>query len=258
MFCPDDAARCRTTYPHEDGAMLTEPERGAKPSIQSEIEHFQRFGRLRFPLKGGEGDPPNPDPAKPKPDDDFPADLGEAGKKALKAERDRAAAAERALKEANDEREALRKEKADAAAAKAAADEEEARKKGEFEALANKHKGEAETAKGEAKTTAEKLARAETLLKSVIADRVKQLEELGDRELFEAFPKDADPLAQIEWLDDPRTKSAIKAAGDSKKGGDPNPRQRVPQTPPKQPGDRNERQIDQDRVRQRAQRAYSG
>jgi len=150
--------------------------------------------------------------AKAKSDADAALGLGDAGKRALDAERLRASTAEKAASDAGKELIQLRKEKADAAAAKAAADEADAVQKGQFETLAATRKQEADEAKADAEAKGKKIERADAVLKSVVAARVKDLESLDDKDLTAAFPKDAEPLEQLEWLDDPRTKAAMRAA----------------------------------------------
>ena len=207
---------------------------GAMPALRDAIEFYRRHGHVGpYAIKGGESNPPVGDPPKPdpKPDPDAALGLGDAGKAALKAEREARATAEKAAKDAASELATLRKEKSEAAAAKAAADEEEAKRKGEFETLAARRKEEADAAKADAEAKGSKLTRAEVLLKSVITDRLKVIEETGDKELLAAFPKDAEPLEQIEWLDDPRTKAALKVAGETKKIADANVKPKTPRTP---------------------------
>lgn len=78
--------------------------------------------------------------------------LSDAGKAALKAERDARKAAAKEAAEAKAELETLRKEKAEADAAKAKAEEEEATRKGEFEQLATKRAEEIQAVTGERDT----------------------------------------------------------------------------------------------------------
>ena len=206
---------------------------GAMPTLKAAIAYYRAHGHFGpYAIRGGENDAdPNPDPAKTTDAETFPDGLGDQGKAAIRAERDARKAAEKAAKDAATELETLRQEKAAAAAAKAAADEADAAKRGEFEALATKRKQEADEAKADAEAKGSKLTRAETLLKAVIADRVKEIEATGDKDLIAAFPRDAEPLDQIEWLDDPRTKAALKAASEDKKVNDATNRFKTPITP---------------------------
>ena len=122
------------------------------------------------PIGGGspENDPPTPppvnDPPADPPEDKDPEGLNDAGKAALKAERQKARDAEKAWKAGQAELEQLRKEKADAAAAKALADEEEAKRKGEFEELATKRAEELKTVASERDDYKSQLDNALTLI----------------------------------------------------------------------------------------------
>jgi len=201
---------------------------GAMPTMRSEIEFFNRHGYLRYPIQGGEE---TTETTETKADPDTALGLGDAGKAALKQERDARAIAEKAAKDSANELTALRKEKAERESEKAKADEADAVQKGEFQTLAEKRKEEADAARADAESKGKTLERASAVLKSVVAARIKELEALEDKDLLAAFPKDADPLDQLEWLDDPRTKSAMRVASEEKKVTDANGKPRVPGTP---------------------------
>lgn len=196
--------------------MSANPISGAMPTLRNEIEFFRANGLMRHPIQGGDGtDGDNAGDgagAGGNTDADANLNLGDAGKKALEAERLRAKNAEKLAADHAKELETLRKEKAERESAKAAADEEEARKKGEFESLATKRAEELKAAMADKETTAKELERATRHLQSVIDGLVKELEATEDKDLIAGFPKDAPLLDQIDWLDDPRTKAAIKAA----------------------------------------------
>lgn len=164
-------------------------------------------------------------------EEQFPEGLGDTGKAALKAERDARKAAEKAASEHAKELETLRKEKADRDAAKATADEEEAKRKGEFETLAEKRKAEADAAKADADAKGKDLERATKRLQAVVDAGIKELEATEDKDLIAGFPKDAPLLDQADWLDDPRTRAAIRAASEDKKVVDAQKKPRVPITP---------------------------
>lgn len=149
------------------------------------------------------------------------------------------------------EQDAISKKEEDRIAAELKLEEE----KGNFAAVKTALETDRDKHKTEAETTAQQLADAEEQLASVVVDKLKALEETGDKDLVAAFPKDAKPLEQLKWLNDPRTKAAIKAATENKKVLDANGRPRTPITPkPNGTG----KPDDSDRARQRAQRAYTG
>jgi chromosome segregation ATPase len=133
-------------------------------------------------------DPVTDEPTGTEPE---PEGLSDAGKAALKAERQKARDAEKALKAHQAELDALRKEKADAAAAKAQADEEEARRKGEFEQIATKRSEELKTATGERDTYKAQLDALVTAIKPEVdarwkglPDEVTELYEGGDDDIL--------------------------------------------------------------------------
>ena len=241
-------------------------------TIRDAIEFYELHGHMGpYAIKGGEGAPapnpapnpnPNPNPApNPAPapgGEGDPPDLGEAGKKALNAERAARKAAEEAAKKTAEELAAIRAEKAAADAAKAAEEEEAAKKRGEFEKIADLRAQEVTNLKTELVQVKADLAKAEELLTNVVAERAKALEELGDADLLSAYPKDASTLERIAWLDDPRTKAALTRAEEAKKVTDAQGRPRVPGTP--NPADRNKTgtQADRERSMRRAARSYSG
>ena len=239
-------------------------------TIRDAIEFYELHGHMGpYAIKGGEGasapNPapnPNPNPApSPTPDpggEGDPPDLGEAGKKALSAERAARKAAEEAAKKTAEELAAMRAAQAEAEAAKAAEEEEAAKKRGEFEKIAENRAQEITNLKTELVQVKADLAKADELLASVVAERAKALEELGDADLLAAYPKDASTLERIAWLDDPRTKAALTRAEEAKKVTDAQGKPRVPGTP--NPADRNtpRTQADRERSMRRAARSYSG
>lgn len=185
-------------------------------------------------------------------DETFPEGLAESGRTAIKAERDARKAAERAAKETATELETLRREKAEAAAAKAAADEADAAEKGQYKTLAEKRAEELKAVQADKDSTAKELERATKHLQSVIDAKVKELKETEDADLIAGFPKDAPLLDQIDWLDDPRTKAAIKAASKTEP-------KRVPGgVTPRPNGAKGPDTEQTERVRQRHARSYTG
>jgi colicin import membrane protein len=204
------------------------------------IQDRWNYGAMPVAFRGGEGEGDEAakaaadkaaTDAKAKADADDALKLGDAGKAALKAERDARAVAEKAHKDAAAELETLRKEKADAAAAKAAADEEEAKRKGEFETLAEKRKAEADAAKADAESKGARLARAETALTAFLGDRIKALEAMKDADLSAEFAAITDPLDQLDWFGKASVKRAMADAAEGKKVDDASKRTRVPETP---------------------------
>jgi len=232
---------------------------GAMPTLRNMIEFFDIHGRMPFPIMGGDGtDGDNGNDGKPPTDPDAALGLGDAGKAALKQEREARAAAEKAAKEAASELDTLRKEKAEAAAAKAAADEEDAKRKGEFQTLAEKRAEELKAAMADKETTAKELERATRHLQSVIDARFKELEATEDKDLIAGFPKDKPLLDQIEWLDDPRTKAAMRVAATAKADAEAQ-KKRVPGGVTPRPNAGKEPSTEhQERVRRNHARAYTG
>lgn len=204
------------------------------------IQDRWNFGAMPVTFRGGEGESDEAAKgatdkaaaeAKAKAEADDALKLGDAGKAALKAERDARAAAEKAHKDATAELETLRKEKAERDAAKAKADEDEAKAKGEFEQLAEKRKEEADAAKADAETKGARLTRAETALTAFLADRIKALEAMKDSELSAEFAAITDPLDQLDWFGKASVKRAMAEAAEGKKVDDASKRTRVPETP---------------------------
>lgn len=212
------------------------------------------YGRLFFDNendgKGGGGNPPNPEPKpeeKPKPADPL-AGLPEDVKAEVQKRIDAAAAKARR----DGEKDGLTKAQQDAAAK---AEEERVAKeqadqiaKGDFDKVKTDLEGRASTAE-------DKLKRANDVLASVIADRMTALEATGDKELLDAFPKDAEPLEQLAWLNDPRTKRAIANASEEAKVAAAQGKPKVPKTPNPNP---NVPPADADAAKRRAQRQYTG
>ena len=189
--------------------------------------------------------------------DDPLKDLPEAARAAMQRSIDAAAKAarlegERAGKVAAEEA---------AASAKATADAEAERQRaidaGNFDEARKGFETTIATVSGEKETLAGKLARAESVITAVLADRVKALEELGDTDLMAAFPKDADPLDQLEWLDDPRTKAAIASRAEADQVANArNNLARVPRTP-KPNGQSEEDAAEAEKARLRRSGAYA-
>ena len=122
-------------------------------------------------------------------DDQTPEGLNDAGKAALKAERQKARDAEKAWKAGQAELEQLRKEKADAAAAKALADEEEAKRKGEFEELATKRSEELKTVASERDDYKSRFDKVIEAIKPSVDEQWKTLPE-EVKELYEGADDD--------------------------------------------------------------------
>jgi len=150
-----------------------------------------------------------------KPDDPL-AGLTDAQKAVIQRQIDSAASAARKAGEQSGLTKAQQDANAKAESDRIAKEQADAIKAGEFETAKGLIEKDRDDAKAEAKTHADKLERAENVLKNVVADRKKALDATGDKELIGAFPADADPLAQLEWLDDPRTKAAMKTAAAEK------------------------------------------
>jgi hypothetical protein len=184
-------------------------EQGAMPStswsIRECIRFYERYGRMPFPLQGGESNPPNPapnpnpnpnpapDPAKP-PEETFPDGLGDAGKEAIRKEREARQTAEKAAKEHAKELEALRKEKTDAEAAKAKAEADEATKQGDFKKLYEAEQKKREDAERE--RDSEKMS----ALRTRVAAKHKLPDALADRlagTTEEELEADAKELAKL-------------------------------------------------------------
>lgn len=188
------------------------------------------YGRLFFDGendgKGGGGNPPNPEP-KPeeKPKQPDPLDgLSDEQRKLVQERIDSAAAKARR----DGEKAGLTKAQQDAAAKaeeeRVAKEQADAIAKGEFD----KVKTELE---GKAKTAEERLAKANEVIVGVLADRFKELEATGDADLIAAYPKDADPLDRLAWLNDPRTKRAMAVAAEEKRVADAKDKPRPKPTP---------------------------
>lgn len=225
------------------------------------LDYFDVHGHFPFRFAGGDGTgatpspTPTSDPANSSSDD--PA-LGDAGKKALDAEREARRKAESDAKQAKDQLETLMREKAETDAAKAAAEEEEARKRGEFEQIAQKRQGELETVKLELEALKADFAKASELLESVITERVAALEATESTDLIAAFPREATALEKIAWLDDPRTKAAVTRAEEAKKVLGANGKPKVPGTPDPSSGARSATDAEKARAVRKAARTYTG
>ena len=157
---------------------------------------------------GGGGNPPTPPPdPKPNPEPAKPA-LRDSLTEDQRRELDSQIAAARRQAETD----ARTKFDADAAKVKADADVEAKRladiAKGDFETVKASLEGERDTFKVQAETEKSRADKAVELLSGQVADRVKEL----PTAIADQFPKDADVLDQIAWLDDPRTKAVIETA----------------------------------------------
>lgn len=194
-----------------------------------------RYGRLFFSPDGdggggGDGDAKPSGDQKPQ-DDDPLAGLTDAQKAALQKRID--SAASNARKEG--ERAGLTKAQQDANAKleeeRVKKEQEDALKAGEFDKVRASLESERDKHKTEAETTAQQLADAEEQLASVVAEKVKTLEATADKDLIAAFPKDAKPLDQLRWLNDPRTLAAMRTAEEAQRVSDANAKPKVPGNP---------------------------
>jgi hypothetical protein len=122
-----------------------------------------------------------------------------ADSKAAAARRDTEAAVKQRIESEQAEKKRLEDE---------SRERDEATKRGEFDKVKTSLEGERDTFKSQAETEKQRAERAIALLTGQIKSRV---DALPDR-LKDTFPKDADPLEQIEWLDDPRTVEAVSLA----------------------------------------------
>jgi DNA repair exonuclease SbcCD ATPase subunit len=164
-------------------------------------------------------------------EEQFPDGLSDAGKAALREQREARKAAEKRNGEFAKELTALRQEKADREKAKSEQDEADAAKRGEFEQLAAKRKQEADDARAEAEAKGARLTRAETALTAFLADRIKALEAMKDADLSAEFAAITDPLDQLDWFGKASVKRAMAEAAEGKKVDDASKRTRTPGTP---------------------------
>ena len=149
--------------------------------------------------------------AKAKADAEETAKLGDAGKRALDAEREARATAERAAKDAAKELAALRKEKADREAAAAKAADEKAKQDGEWERLATEREAKLASTAQERDALKATIESYDTLLGPLVKERLDAIK-AANADVAKGFPADAPLLAQMAWLDDPRTKAVIGQA----------------------------------------------
>lgn len=139
--------------------------------------------------------------------------LGEKGIEALREERQRAKDAEAARIAAEKERDDLRKQAADAAAAKAKADEEAAEKRGEFEELAKKRGDQLTTLTEERDALAKRVQAYEDRDRKQIDEGIKALPD----DLKEFDPGPDAPLDQrMTWFSKSRD-IAAKRTGEQAK-----------------------------------------
>lgn len=201
---------------------------GATPSHDGILAEYARLG-IR-PISGGDGtddaaakaaadakaaEEKAAAEAKAKAEADETAKLGEAGKKALDAEREARSAAEKAKKEADKELAALRKEKTDREEAERKAVEDKAKADGEWQRLAD----ERETKLAESSAAAKSLGEERDALAAKVAayeDRDRTRITNGIKDLPEdlaAFdPGDDVPLDQrLKWFDKAQEIAAKRA-----------------------------------------------
>jgi hypothetical protein len=120
-------------------------------------------------------------------------------------------------------------EQAAADAKKQAEDEAERKRQteaGEFDKVRASLETERDGVKAERDALKETVANYETVIGPIVDERFKALEALGDKDILAAYPKDADALAKLAWLDDPRLKPLLARADD-----DPTNVRRFPRTP---------------------------
>lgn len=137
------------------------------------------------------------------------AGLSPEAKAAVQKQIDAAAASARKAGEKAGKTEAEQAAAAKAAADREAAEQAEAIKRGEFDTVKASLERERDAEKG----------KTERVLKIALADlpdRIKALDDLGDKELSAAFAAITDPIDQLEWLNDARTKAAMRVARESK------------------------------------------
>jgi hypothetical protein len=144
-------------------------------------------------------------------DEELPSSLNDAGKLALKKERDARKEAQRLAKQQADELAALKAEKAQSEAARQRAAEEEAARKGEFEKLANDRKAALDAATAEKQALAERIAAYEARDKARIETGAKDLPD--DLKAFD--PGDDAPLDQrLAWFE--KAQKIAAERGDSR------------------------------------------
>lgn len=171
------------------------------------------YGRLFFSPdddSGGSGGG-NEKPTEEKPADPL-AGLTAEQRTLIQKQIDAAASAARKSGEKDGLTKAQTDANAKAESERVAKEQADAIKAGEFDTAKSLIEKERDDAKAESQARADKLERANTVLASVLAERIKILEATGDKDLIAAFPKDAEPLDQLDWLNDPRTKAALAKA----------------------------------------------
>lgn len=214
-----------------------------------------RYGRLFFSPDddgggGTNGGETKPDEQKPKETPKDPlADLPDDVRKIVQGRIDSAAANARkeGLKAGKTEAETAAAEKA--ATEKAEKEQADLIAKGEFDSVKSKLESERDAEK----------AKADRLLKIAtadLADRIKAVNDLGDKELSDALAAITEPLDQIEWLNDPRTKRALATASEEKKVADANGKPKVHGTP--KPDLNGKSKELSERTAQRYARSYTG
>lgn len=141
--------------------------------------------------------------ADPEHDDDetAPDGLGDAGKEALRKEREKRRDAANRAKAAETELAALRQKQAEADAAAAKAAEDEAKRKGEFEQLAAKREQERDAATAERDSYKARAEQAEALIAAQVEARVKALPEKV-RKLIRDGSDPIDTFGRLPELED--------------------------------------------------------
>lgn len=87
----------------------------------------------------------------------------------------------------------------------------DAEAKGEFDKVRTSIEAERDTFKTEAMTAKERNAKYEEVIGPIIEERLKPFEALNDKDLMADFPKDADALTKLAWLNDPWKQKLIAA-----------------------------------------------
>lgn len=83
-----------------------------------------------------------------------------------------------------------------------------AEERGEFDKVRQSLEAERDTFKTDAQAKAERLERYEAVIGPLVAERLEAVK-AASPDVAEGFPKDADTLSQLDWLNDPRTKALI-------------------------------------------------
>jgi hypothetical protein len=135
--------------------------------------------------------------AKAEQDDLDKLGVGDKGKEAIRREREARKVEEDARKAAEAELAKFRTAEQEREAARKKAEEDEAIKRGEFEKLANERATAIESLTGERDGYKTKVDRYAAIAAKQVEERLKALPD----EAKEDFPKDADALDQLAWVD---------------------------------------------------------